>query len=175
MEMVLDCHSVTTLGTAREGASVVMLEAGGEWRRSAEHRLRRWSVWAAALHPGGDSLALATSTGGVLLGLDPAWQRDLCRSSSAVLAVEGHPQGSLVMLGFRNGVISTVDLRLPMPLPQQGVSPPFSLYCSHAPIMRMPSSVCSLRLLSDDKYLLAAALNGVVSTAGLLLLPLSRI
>ena len=130
-------------------------------------------MWAAAMQSTRHVLALATSKGGLLLGLDFAWQRDLCRSSSAAMAVITHPHTALVMMGFRNGAISTLDLRMSMPPPQQVVSPPRSHYCSHTPIMRMPSSVCSLHLLSDDKYLLAAAMNGAVSAQGRILLPLS--
>eukprot|EP00850_Spirogloea_muscicola_P013495 SM000091S24653 [mRNA] locus=s91:433026:437631:- [translate_table: standard] len=187
---------VTTLGEGEEPAALQLfrleVRPPGVLHPSLEQRslvsrrsvvaTSRSSIWTCEVQPGGTRAAsLGTSGGAQLVDLATKGTRALCASASAVLAQQFDLVGNVVLNGFRNGVISTIDLRLPPPRSQAGrpagvkvrrlqrgsrgrhktVVMSDRMYCSHTAIMRAPSAVCSLRALrSDDSYLVSSSMDG---------------
>lgn len=105
------------------------------WQLTTSHTMHGWTIWTSECNPRGQTVAIGTSTGASLLELECSIMRTLLRSSSAVLSQQFDSTGTVLICGFRNGVISTIDTRLPLPRPP-----------SSAPSMRPYSS--STRLTS---------------------------
>jgi WD40 repeat protein len=141
------------------------------------------SVWTSESCPGGRLASLGTSSGPRIVDLEQMGPSRLFHSSSDVLSQQFESSGNVLLSGFRNGVISTIDLRLPLPQScatrrrgalrfdngrgrrRQGRGQRDlgldKYYCSHSRTMQMNSAVCSLKLLrSCEWYLLASAMNG---------------
>ncbi|CAM6082750.1 unnamed protein product [Calypogeia fissa] len=73
------------------------------------------SVWTSESNPRGRSASLGMSSGAGIVDLEKGQMSWLCRCSSDVLSQQFDSSGNVVLCGFRNGVISTIDLRLPQP------------------------------------------------------------
>ncbi|CAK9857409.1 unnamed protein product [Sphagnum jensenii] len=186
---------VTTLGSAEVSGSLYVLSLKQipeirEWDRSYRFPFSMstsvktgCSVWTTEGSPNGTVASLGMNTGAARVEVERCVLSWLYRSSSACLSQQFDKTGNILLCGFRNGVISTVDLRLPPPkesglhfkshvsVPALGYeqakqSQNWRLndhYCSHSKIMRMNSAICSMVLMhSDENYLLASAMNGVI-------------
>ncbi|CAM6045557.1 unnamed protein product [Sphagnum compactum] len=184
---------VTTLGSAEVSGSLYVLSLKQipeirEWDRSYRFPFSMstsvktgCSVWTTEGSPNGTVASLGMNTGAARVEVERCVLSWLYRSSSACLSQQFDKTGNILLCGFRNGVISTVDLRLPPPkesglhfkshvpalrYEQAKQSQNWRLndhYCSHSKIMRMDSAICSMVLMhSDENYLLASAMNGVI-------------
>ncbi|KAG0615975.1 hypothetical protein M758_5G080700 [Ceratodon purpureus] len=118
---------LTTLGSGEASGSlyVLSLKQGPEiqdWDRNYplpfQIQLRvktQSSIWTAESSPSGLAASLGMDGGAGLVTLERNEVTWLCRSSSAVLSQQFDKDGNLLFCGFRNGVISTIDLRKPAP------------------------------------------------------------
>jgi hypothetical protein len=73
------------------------------------------SVWTTEGSPNGTVASLGMNTGAARVEVERCVLSWLYRSSSACLSQQFDKTGNILLCGFRNGVISTVDLRLPPP------------------------------------------------------------
>lgn len=118
---------LTTLGAGEASGSLYVLDLkqGPEiqdWDRNyplpfqIQARVKtRDSIWTAEAGPNGIAASLGMDGGAGLVALERGDVTWLCRSSSAVLAQQFDKEGNILFCGFRNGAISTIDLRKPAP------------------------------------------------------------
>ncbi|KAH8973391.1 hypothetical protein BDL97_01G045000 [Sphagnum fallax] len=118
---------VTTLGSAEVSGSLYVLSLKQipeirEWDRSYRFPFSMstsvktgCSVWTTEGSPNGTVASLGMNTGAARVEVERCVLSWLYRSSSACLSQQFDKTGNILLCGFRNGVISTVDLRLPPP------------------------------------------------------------
>nr|XP_024379128.1 uncharacterized protein LOC112283946 isoform X1 [Physcomitrium patens]PNR53252.1 hypothetical protein PHYPA_009628 [Physcomitrium patens] len=118
---------LTTLGDGKASGSLYVLSFKQgpeiqEWDRNyplpfqIQARVKtRCSVYTAEANPNGIAASLGMDEGAGLVALERSDVTWLCRSSSDVLAQQFDKEGNVLFCGFRNGVISTIDLRKPAP------------------------------------------------------------
>lgn len=120
---------LTTLGSAGEGGALYLLKQGQyedecwENGQPLPFNIQRsvftdCSVWTTACS-GSAKATLGTSRGAALVNLDRSSLEWLFHSKSDVLSQQCDSTGNIVLSGFRNGSISTVDTRVPLPRPRR--------------------------------------------------------
>ncbi|KAL5731282.1 hypothetical protein ACHQM5_004028 [Ranunculus cassubicifolius] len=145
------------------------------------------TIWTSECHPNGSQAVIGTNRGAALLNLETKAVSWLCHAKSDVFSQQFNQAGNVILCGFRNGAIVTVDVRQKQQGCPGGVSKhriPFSSNKSHGNSSRntnkrpkgwfelkgcihpsstifMPSSISSLiSLQTDDQYFLASSMDG---------------
>eukprot|EP00249_Psilotum_nudum_P016171 c25694_g1_i1 orf=406-1983(-) len=113
---------VSTLGSAYQGGSLYIMK----WNNTSESHAGQGlilpfnfstcitvgcSIWTAALC-GSMKATLGTSRGVAFVDLERPSMRWICRTRSDVLSQQCDSAGNVILCGFRNGNISTFDVRV---------------------------------------------------------------
>ncbi|KAF5207562.1 Transducin/WD40 repeat-like superfamily protein [Thalictrum thalictroides] len=176
---------VSTLGSETSGGSVYIVNLNVP--RIFEVASLNCTIWTAECHADGSQAVIGTNRGAALINLETGALSWLCHSKSDVFSQQFNQAGNVVLCGFRNGAIVTVDVRQK----QRGLTDvthkiPFSSSTSHGPSSRnvqkrtkawfklkgsihpsstifMPSSISSLATLqTDDQYFLSSSMDGSI-------------
>ncbi|XP_024963235.1 uncharacterized protein LOC112503429 isoform X2 [Cynara cardunculus var. scolymus] len=190
---------VTTLGSETSGGSVYMMNLSEPLEyglgiamlsgRFDEISRIKSTVWAADSNSDGNQAVIGTNIGAALVHIESGRRSWICRSKSDVLSLQFDCSGNIVLCGFRNGAIVTVDTRqkpedLHDRLPKHQIPfPSFKTSASssgrgqkhekqwfelrgnihHSEMISMPSSVSCLAALKQyDQYFLASSMDGTV-------------
>ncbi|KAJ7560592.1 hypothetical protein O6H91_04G136400 [Diphasiastrum complanatum] len=126
---------IATLGSAESGGTLYLMRLNSESRDSHMMHARsgvnmrvsasvitNCSVWTAECSAQGTMACLGTSKGAGLVALETGSLKWICRSKSDLLSLQFENTGNVVLCGFRNGFISTVDVRAPPQRLHQQVS-----------------------------------------------------
>lgn len=186
---------ITSLGSETTGGSIYALnldnplDIGPNFsiiRRSTMHLVASFkcTVWTADFCTNPSQAVIGTNLGAAMVDMETGMTSWVCRSKSDILAQQVIHSGNVVLCGFRNGAIVTVDVRER----QRGCSSragrrhriPYSrlqrndrvtneqwfelkanIWPSHTTFM--PSSISCLQSLQlYDQYFLASSMDGTV-------------
>ncbi|PIA37643.1 hypothetical protein AQUCO_03000296v1 [Aquilegia coerulea] len=178
---------ISTLGSETSGGCLYIMKPNEP--RTFEAASLNCTIWTAECHPDGSQAVIGTNRGAALINLETGALSWLCHSKSDIFSQQFNQSGNVVLCGFRNGAIVTVDVRqrqqeLPGPIPTHQI--PFSSNTGHNHSSRnvqkrtkawfklkgsihpsstifMPSSISSLvSLQTDDQYFVASSMDGSI-------------
>ncbi|OMO68874.1 hypothetical protein CCACVL1_19784 [Corchorus capsularis] len=178
---------ITTLGSETAGGCVYILNllepvdlgpvAAHSQRLHAVASFNH-TIWTSDYNPHTSRAVIGTNLGAALINVERGTSTWVCRSKSDVLAQQFDQTGNLVLCGFRNGAVVTIDVRENQERNSARLTrhriPYFSsgrnkqkqwfelkghICPSHT--IYMPSSISSLvSLQSYDQYFLASSMDG---------------
>ncbi|XP_026415045.1 DDB1- and CUL4-associated factor 4-like [Papaver somniferum] len=134
---------ITTLGSDTSGGSLYMLNLSEPLdlnptdpvlrRRITKVASVNCTIWTADCNTNGSEAVIGTNVGATLVNLETGAFSWLCRCRSDLFSLKFDHSGNIIICGFRNGAIVTVDVRQ-----KQGVS-------AGLPRHQIPYSSCTLR------------------------------
>lgn len=142
------------LGNNRKSGSVQFYDFNGV--NQNHFQLRKGSLWTLEWSSTFEMMSLGVSNGCLLVDTTTNKSKFLFTNNSDVFAQQFNSQNNLLFNGSRDGKIRTVDLRAS---PQTT-----SFEGSHCPILKHQSSICALKLLKDENYLISSSYDGVVNS-----------
>ncbi|KAJ4702743.1 DDB1- and CUL4-associated factor 4-like [Melia azedarach] len=186
---------ITSLGSETSGGSVSVLnlvdpfDLGPHFSIIRQNSMREvasfnCTIWTADCCTNSSQAVIGTNLGAAVVDLETGMSSWVCRSKSDVLAQQLNQSGNIVLCGFRNGAIVTVDVRerqresstrsgrrhrIPYSRLQRtdrlSDKQRFELRGNICPSQTifMPSSIsCLLNLRLYDQYFLASSMDGTV-------------
>ncbi|XP_057972163.1 uncharacterized protein LOC131160472 [Malania oleifera] len=147
------------------------------------------TVWTGDYNPNRYQAVIGTNLGAALVNLETKVTTWVCRSKSDVMSLQFDQSGNVVLCGFRNGAIVTLDVRQKQEassarLTEHKICYSSNTICEHSKIIVqnsrkqcfklkgniypsqticMPSAICCLESLQFyDQYFLASSMDGSI-------------